>query len=521
MVPPDIRKQRKAAAGRRRRLVFHSDGRPWDSAFIAHVGATQVDACTYSLIHQFNFCRGYATRVGQLQDAQLALDAQGRDLLQVYVDFCRAQNIEAFWAMRMNDSHEAGNYRSALQKRYLNRFKQDHPECLLGSDTQRPPYGAWTSVDYAHPRVREQVFLLVEEVCRNYEIDGIFLDFFRHPAILSSVAWGGEASGEERAMVTALLQRIRRMADEVGAARGRPILVAVRTPDCPDYCRAIGMDVARWMSEDLIDIWTVACYFRLRSWAESVRDGHAHGVQVWASLQESRMPGQLPPRSRAVDAADALDPSVAAVRNSPESFRAQAMEAWHEGVDALFLFNCFWKPGDVHHGLLQELGAPASLAGCDKLYCPDVLDRTMPFAPNGWMARGNRFYTRPWSVSPEHPLPVTGSRSVVVEMSVYDDLPAAMRRGLNPNVELAVQVHNLVGPDEADLDRMIITVNGTTVPGRVDASRVWVVCHPGPNVIGGSTRIELALPPDCASTLIVHDVHVRVTYLARIIHEST
>ena len=101
----------------------------------------------------------------------------------------------------------------------------------------------------------------------------------------------------------------------------------------------------------------------------------------------------------------------------------------------------------------------------------------------------------------------------VVALTVHDDLEAAVRKGLNPSVELCVQVHNLVAADEADLDRMMIKVNGVTIVGQVDASGIWVVTRPDLQLFTGDpARIELALPSDCASTLIVHDVHVMVRH---------
>ena len=47
---------------------------------------------------------------------------------------------------------------------------------------------------------------------------------------------------------------IRTMADEVGRARGRPILIATHVPDSTEYARAIGLDLARWLADDLLEL---------------------------------------------------------------------------------------------------------------------------------------------------------------------------------------------------------------------------------------------------------------------------
>ena len=96
------------------------------------------------------------------------------------------------------------------------------------------------------------VFRVLQEVCSNYEIDGLLLDFFRHLPTFKTTVLGGDATAAELELLTHLFRRIRRMADEVGAKRGRPILLAVRAPDSLGYAKALGLDLERWMQDDLI-----------------------------------------------------------------------------------------------------------------------------------------------------------------------------------------------------------------------------------------------------------------------------
>ena len=51
----------------------------------------------------------------------------------------------------------------------MSRF---HPPAVEGSKV-----GGWTAVDYAHPEIRDLAFRYVEEVCRNYDVDGVHFDF--------------------------------------------------------------------------------------------------------------------------------------------------------------------------------------------------------------------------------------------------------------------------------------------------------------------------------------------------------
>ena len=112
-----IRSLRKKAASRKRRSVSHSDGQVLGRILAQAVG-TQVDTCTYSLVHQFNLSRLYRTEVGQEWPPEgIQIDNLGRDGLEIYLDFCRENGFEAFWAMRINDTHDAGDYDDARWKR--------------------------------------------------------------------------------------------------------------------------------------------------------------------------------------------------------------------------------------------------------------------------------------------------------------------------------------------------------------------------------------------------------------------
>ena len=96
-------------------------------------------------------------------------------------------------------------------------------------------------MDCGRAEIREQAYRLWEDVAQRYEIDGIMLDFFRHPTLFKSAAWGKEVSDAERGSMTDVMQRTRTMTDEIGARRGRPILLAVRTPGSFGYCEGMGI----------------------------------------------------------------------------------------------------------------------------------------------------------------------------------------------------------------------------------------------------------------------------------------
>ncbi|MEI8191234.1 MAG: hypothetical protein WCI75_16080, partial [candidate division NC10 bacterium] len=158
------------------------------------------------------------------------------------------------------------------------------PQYLLGTADKPPRHGNWTAVDYGEPEIRDRLVSYLREICRNYDVDGIEMDFFRSLVFFRTVAEGGEAGDAERGMMTDMVRKIRRMTEEEGLRRGRPILVAARTPDSDAFCRAIGLDLERWMQEGLLDIWVAGGDFRLNPWPSSVALGHRYGLAVWCDL---------------------------------------------------------------------------------------------------------------------------------------------------------------------------------------------------------------------------------------------
>lgn len=374
-----LREMRKEAAHRHRRIIFDNDGNEpvyfcaeatrealLDSRTTNLIGS-QVDSifyCTWS--SGFGYFT-HNTKAGSLfactaeepgkgpgsgfskNKTQEFID-KGLDPLRVMVEFCKQHGIEIFWTMRMNDIHDAWN--AWYSPHMVPPFKKEHPEWLLGSAENKPKNGAFSAVDYGVPEVRDMTFKFFEEVCRNYDVDGVQCDFFRHLNYFRKVANGEPAGQEELNAMTDLIRRIRQMTDEEGAKRGRPILFSVRVPDSVDFCKVMGFDIERWLSEGLVDMLVVSCYFRLNPWETSVQLGHQYGVPVYPALSETRV----------------RDKEAAKVRSTLECYRGRAAEAWNAGADGIYMFNFF----DPNSTLWKELGTPTTLEPLDKVYCAGV-----------------------------------------------------------------------------------------------------------------------------------------------------
>lgn len=361
-----LKEWRQSAKDRRRRVIFNNDGNEPVRDIAALTPAAILELRTTALlgshVDSIFYCTSgpfgtfhHFTKIGQVftckeppyqNNRMEELLEAGVDPLRVTADFAKQEGIEIFWSLRMNDVHDHGGSGYGPVRFRFNRLKSEHPEYLLSTPAKRSRYGAWSGVNYGREEIRDLAFRFVEEVCLNYDIDGVELDFFRHPVFFQATLQNRPVGDEERALMTELLRRIRRMADERGQSRGRPILMAVRVPDSVEYCRAIGLDIEKWLAEDLVDLLVVSSYFQLNDWEYSVALGHKYGVKVYPSLDESRVGNE----------------SARKMRMTPFAYRGRAEDVWAAGADGVYIFNLF----DPRDPIWREAGDPAGLARLDR-----------------------------------------------------------------------------------------------------------------------------------------------------------
>jgi hypothetical protein len=235
-----------------------------------------------------------------------------------------------------------------------NRLKREHPDWLIGTPEQKPKFGAWSAVDFTREEIRDLAFRYVEEVCRNYDVDGVEIDFFRHPVFFKRAAQTGtECNDEERRLMTELMRRIRAMTEVEGIRRGRPFLVAMRVPDSVEYCRATGIDLERWLADGLLDLLITGGYFQINEPAYSAALARKHGVKFYPSLDDPRV----------------RDEPARKLRTATAAYRGRALSAWAAGADGVYLFNSF-NPRD---SIWRELGSPALLMAAERDYFASVL----------------------------------------------------------------------------------------------------------------------------------------------------
>ena len=501
----EMNQPRKEAAHRTRRIVFDNDGN--EPVYYCEeatpecllekrttpLAGSQVDTifyCTWSSgfsMFTHNTKKGVVFDCtaeepgkgpgsGFSKNKTRAFIEQGTDALEIVIDWCRAHDVEVFWSMRMNDIHDAwGGWYSPF---LFPPLKKEHPEWLMGTKDNRPKNGGWTAVDFTVPEIRDLAFQFIEEVCRNYDVDGVQLDFFRHPTYFKKHAWGEPVGQEELDMMTDLVRRIRAMADEVALEKGHPILLSVRVPDSVECCRAIGFDIERWMQEDLIDLLVVSGYFRLNPWEVMVELAHKYDVPLYPSLSESRLKGD-----------------ARKVRASDTCYRARAANVWHAGADGVYMFN-FFNP---HSPLWRELGSAETLRGLDKVYTTGARGAgNLEF----WYTGGDKFLNRSL-LNPNRPRKLEPGKVETVELNVGEN----MSKGDAPNVTLRLQVLELAKAEDVAVKLNGVALTETTL------SETWLESVVDPAVVKrGVNRFEIALNADAKAGPVLQDLLLWVRY---------
>jgi len=325
-----------------------------------------------------------------------------------YVDGLAASQHEreVFAGFRMNDTHDAGGSGIVYENNYSPFKLKDEPfgKFLFGHNPFRAPQawvdepppelavGRWSAVDYGASAVRHHVEMMVKEAISKYDVDGVQLNFMRHPIFFRSTAWeGGTASACERAQMTDMMVRIRNQANLRANVRGKPVLVSIMIPDSMAYSYDIGLDVQDWIDRGLVDLIVGADYMQLQPWADSAREFSGKRVKFYAGFSDSRLKAGLN------------------LRRTAEAFRGRAHEALAQGVDGIQISNGVYND-PAFESLYSALGSVKATSASDMLmfgsYTGYGSCQGNPQAYLSFFSEG----TRPL-VAPDHPLRIAAASS--------------------------------------------------------------------------------------------------------------
>ena len=395
------------------------------------------------------------------------LRAAGLDDVHLQLDYARSHGVEFFADYRFNDVHDDLD-RPDKPFPWMADFKRRHPELLFGSWDKLPPVGTWSYLDFDAPAVREYVFGELRMIAEKYDIDGLNIDFGREPSIFRTVAYGDDATSSQLDLMTAWMTEVKEMLDAIGHKRGHPIMLSVRVPDSVGYCRAIGIDLEKWLQKGLVDLLVTGVNFRFNPWGYSAKLAQKYHRPFYASIDY--------PEFHPINVESPL------TRLASASFAGRAATALAAGADGILYFNVMSEGG-----MRAKVTPEAKLAQSPKLY--HLTDRWL-YKPERHLKEGSRFCSMPL-FHPREPKEWhdTAVHEFVLEYSGEkykspDDLVYALAEGW-------------VTPD----DGLVITSNGKEWPlvGRKMTCLIYAV--PDGALKEGPNRIKFQLKPDATAQL--------------------
>jgi hypothetical protein len=189
----------------------------------------------------------------------------GGDLAQVFIDRCRLRGQSPFISFRLNDAHakewadaKPGDKIGGGASQGLTRFYCEHPEYRIGT---KAGYGADQVLNWAISAVRDHKFALIEELCENYDLDGLELDFLRFYSFFQLDKTSVE---ERRAIMTAFVGRVRALLDRT-AREGRRRWLCLRTPCYLAAHDPLGLDLPALAAAGADMINVSASYFTVQN----------------------------------------------------------------------------------------------------------------------------------------------------------------------------------------------------------------------------------------------------------------
>ena len=183
---------------------------------------------------------------------------QGGDPVHLFVDRCHQKGLKPFVSLRLNDGHlleqvdEPNFLRAAAHT--ISKFYAEHPEYRIGPDID-----SWDEhvQNWAIPEVRDYKFKLIKEICENYEITGLELDFMRH---FSYFQLDKTTPEQRKKIMAAFIRRVRLMLDKT-SRDGEKRWHCVRIPCYLSMHEELGIDVVA-MAEAGVDMFNLsASYF--------------------------------------------------------------------------------------------------------------------------------------------------------------------------------------------------------------------------------------------------------------------
>ncbi len=420
---------------------------------------------------------------------------EGGDVVRAFVERCRKTGQAAFISFRLNDAHhkefvdpQPGAKPGSSIGMSVTRFYAEHPEFRIKLGSLR---GNDLVQNWAVPEVRAQKFALLRELCENYDLDGLELDFLRFYSFFRTE----ETTREQRcAVITGFVREVRELLDRTARA-GRRRWLCARVPCYLPALDLLGLDLPALVAVGLDMVNASANYFTTQQHDLAAIRQQTQGATLYFELchtvwkGEKLMPGYdvFPFR-----------------RTTREHLHTSAHLAYARGADGISLFNfAYYRQHGQGEGR-GSFGEPPFDA-LSALREPQTLAQQLQhwFIAQGWRAPGMKPLPLPRKISLAQPAPFT------LQL-------AAPAGGWKTGGRLRIQGERSFGESvwRARLNGTeLAATNDITEPypnryeglmGKPEELRAWLV--PATALVEGANRVEVTLEKGDEATVIFLDL---------------
>jgi hypothetical protein len=181
----------------------------------------------------------------------------GGDPLRDYTGYCKTNGQKAFVSLRLNDGHHLNHVNDENNtdgNHAICKFYAENPQYRLGPSLKdRSQY----IQDWSYEEVRQYKFRLIQEVCEKYDIDGLEIDYLRHPYYFKSSV----SQEEKEEIMTHFIGRVRDVLDRT-AKDGQYRWLSVRVPFRLKDLNRIGVNIEQFQQAG-VDIFNLGCDYNM------------------------------------------------------------------------------------------------------------------------------------------------------------------------------------------------------------------------------------------------------------------
>ena len=397
------------------------------------------DGSTYSFVHSVT--PGAEQRIAANLKALIESDGGP---LTILTEQCRAAGIPFFPRVRMNSHYVIDPTHPGYGS-----FRRDRPDLLIGRPGESLPeksieWAIRTGKNYAFAEVRDYMRRIIFETFERFDVDGVELDFMRHPGWFRV-----EEAMQNAYLMTDLVRRVHERIEEVSKERDRKIRLIVRVPPTLADSVRTGLDVPTWIGQELIDIVVVGGGFIPYETPIDEFVAAAKGTRclVYGCIE--------------------------ATRHIDNRYLRGLADRWYaDGADGIYLYNFYTMSAEWNEQVYNELNDPAALQRLDKIHGTASAGPVSPVEGHSGAFR---------YASPTTQMPIELQRGFdgdgpFTHVRVSDDVEQAHVDGVLGQCTLSILIAGFTAGDELE-----VKLNDQVIPWRGARAE-----------FGGWTKIQVA-----------------------------